>query len=112
MRRIPGFPPSIPWWSHERVVYGLAGPDGVIVYVGCTRHLTARVSQHRSLARCGNPRPLYQWMRSVGLGSVAVVVIHPEGSCAVEVAEIRSRLDAGEPLFNSRPRVRNREAAA
>jgi hypothetical protein len=55
-------------------VYGLAGPDGVIKYVGQTvRSVKGRLQSHAFYARRGDKTPVCAWIREVGVDNVTPV---------------------------------------
>src|SRR5690606_22888860 len=82
--------PRIP--QPKNVVYGLYAkndPSQVVVYVGLTtRGAVARLGDHRARATAGNRRPLYRWMREVG--------VHNVGAEVLEALESRDGLGEAE----------------
>jgi hypothetical protein len=57
-------------------IYGLAGPDGVIRYVGQTRNPQQRLWHHRKIARGRRGlAPVYCWMRKAGITNVSLVLL-------------------------------------
>lgn len=63
--------------AHTTVnVYGLAGPDGVIKYVGQTvRDLKTRLRSHAFYARRGDAAPVAAWIRDLGQDNVTPVLL-------------------------------------
>jgi len=89
----------------DPAVYALLAGDGQIRYVGSTsQNATTRLWEHISRARAGHPSPVYQWMRSVPLESISVVVVarehDPSTREALEASVIKQFLDEGHPLVN------------
>ena len=82
------------WSDVGPIVYGLAGADGVIVYVGATRNPARRFAYYRSNKNCHNDR-LSAWLES---SECFVHVLHRglDGLFDAERAEIKARPD----LFN------------
>lgn len=77
--------------KNKNVIYGLAGPDGQIRYVGFTTStMQYRVNNHRSAAKGGHTAPVNQWIREVGLHSFTGVELEivPEGEDLREKAEV------------------------
>lgn len=102
----------------RNVVYGLAGPDGTVKYIGATSSTVRyRVNNHRSAAKAGHPAPVNEWIRNVGLHDFTGVLIEevPDG---VSIEERRDHwIEAfkrnGKPLLNcseEEHRDRTREA--
>jgi ribosomal protein L19E len=86
-----------------RTVYGLCGPDGVIVYVGSTMlSLKDRRRAHLQAARGQGDSPAQQWIRETGVRRVRIVSLIEHGNLADERAEIARRLALNEPLLNVR----------
>lgn len=102
----------------KNVIYGLAGPDGTIRYIGATSSTVRyRVNNHRSAAKANHPAPVNEWIRNVGLHNFTGELIEevPEG------VSLESRRDFwidsfkrnGKPLFNcseEQHRERTKEA--
>jgi hypothetical protein len=82
------------WGNVGPIVYGLAGSDGAIVYVGATRNPTRRFAYYRSNKNCHNDR-LSAWLAK---NEAFVYILHVgiDGLFEAERAEIKSRPD----LFN------------
>lgn len=57
------------------VVYGLHAGDGVIRYIDQTTRPRHRLYEHRKSSRAGDPRPTYDWTRTVGDKNIVLIVL-------------------------------------
>jgi hypothetical protein len=82
------------WSGMGPIVYGLAGADGVIVYVGATRNPSSRFACYRSNKNCHNER-LSAWL----VNSDCFVHVLHKGLDGLFEAE-KSQIKARSGLFN------------
>ena len=80
-------------------LYGLAGPDGIIRYIGQTQNdPKTRLSWHRRSAKRSNS-PVYDWLRNEP--DVSIVVLNDNATWDVsEIIEIARRRANDAPLLN------------
>lgn len=93
--------------TFEGVVYGLkchCHPEQGYRYVGVSRNLKSRMSDHRGQARSGNKRPVYKWMRKHGVQNIDPEVLSwhetPSEMFEAEIRQIRILKGQGARLLN------------
>lgn len=100
--------------SMERdwVVYSLAGPDGVVRYIGLTSNPRSRLRQHYYATSTPNTK-MRAWLKSMRESGQVVTMrpvervsdAHRIDASDVERKHILAFMNAGSPLFNAKPKL-------